>query len=100
MFYHKLKCLLFLKLVASRVYCVENCSNLSPESLLIGHYCLSTCDHVCAQRVSFPGTINCEGGRGRLICMSTNLTPHGYPLCEVLNLEYCKSNTCACWYPF
>nr|PVC54011.1 hypothetical protein MACL_00003370 [Theileria orientalis] len=40
---------------------------------------------------------DCEGGRGRLICMSTNLTPHGYPLCEVLNLEYCKSNMCACW---
>ncbi|EAN34217.2 hypothetical protein TpMuguga_01g00979 [Theileria parva strain Muguga] len=109
MYFCKCKFIIILIVTFINVYCVEKCSDLSQESLLIGQYCLSTCDHECVQRVSFPGTINmplfdhpvlesdCEGKRGRLLCMSTDLTPHGYPLCEVLNLAYCEPSSCACW---
>eukprot|EP00375_Theileria_parva_P003814 XP_766500.1 hypothetical protein [Theileria parva strain Muguga] len=100
MYFCKCKFIIILIVTFINVYCVEKCSDLSQESLLIGQYCLSTCDHECVQRVSFPGTINCEGKRGRLLCMSTDLTPHGYPLCEVLNLAYCEPSSCACWYYF
>ncbi|EKX74145.1 signal peptide containing protein [Theileria equi strain WA] len=87
------------------------CVKLAPQSLGIGQFCLSTCDGHCAQFVSPPGTMNyplndhpaipsdCENTKGRLMCMSTDPNPHGYPLCDLIDTRYCKENTCACWSP-
>ncbi|CDR96594.1 hypothetical protein, conserved [Babesia bigemina] len=96
--------------------CAENvkdefrrCSQLSPRSLGIGQHCLATCEGVCNQRVAIPGTIlmrvddvgpirsDCGNGKQRYMCISTPATPHGYPLCTLLDPDYYKDPSAACW---
>ncbi|KAK1444924.1 hypothetical protein BgAZ_108300 [Babesia gibsoni] len=88
---------------------IHRCSQLSPRSLGIGQYCLSTCEGVCSQRVAIPGTMvmcmddvgplpsDCGNGKQRCMCISTPHSPNGYPLCSLLDPECYNDNSVACW---
>ncbi|KAK1932950.1 hypothetical protein X943_001560 [Babesia divergens] len=94
----------------------RRCTQLSPRSLGIGQYCLSLISliyfravRVCVVTgwsatsfISYPSRyeavlMHCGNGMQRFVCISTPPSPHGYPLCNLLDSDYYTDSSAACW---